>query len=143
MSADLIAKLRDMASKRYNYTWGGWVQEQCTKAADRIVAVEAENAELRAALHAQQGDAVSTDELSALLPGVYCMDPPDGGSVTVLEQVRRMAEDAARWREAALSVDIRESGDFGIACNATFFGMDAQTAFTAFIDAALAARGEG
>ena len=51
-----------------------------------------------AALQAQQGDVVSTDELSALLPGVYYMDPPDGGSVTVLEQVRRMAEDAARYR---------------------------------------------
>lgn len=35
----------------------------------------------------------------ALLPAdpVY-MDPPDGGNVTVLEQVARMAEDAAKWR---------------------------------------------
>ncbi len=37
-------------------------------------------------------------DISALLPGVYYMDPPDGGSVPVLEQVRRMAKDAARYR---------------------------------------------
>ena len=32
------------------------------------------------------------------LPGVYYMDPPDGGSVPLGEQVRRMAVDAARYR---------------------------------------------
>ncbi|MGI4717249.1 MAG: hypothetical protein ACRYGO_07490 [Janthinobacterium lividum] len=37
-------------------------------------------------------------EFAALLPGAYYMDPPDGGSVEVLEQVRRMAGDAARYR---------------------------------------------
>lgn len=35
---------------------------------------------------------------AALLPGPYYMDPPDGGSVSVLEQFRRMAEDATLWR---------------------------------------------
>ncbi|HBI71520.1 MAG TPA: hypothetical protein DDZ22_21620 [Massilia sp.] len=35
---------------------------------------------------------------AALLPGPYYMDPPDGGSVSILEQFKRMAEDAARWR---------------------------------------------
>lgn len=38
------------------------------------------------------------DELIALLPGVYYMDPPDGGDVSVVEQFRRMAKDAARYR---------------------------------------------
>jgi hypothetical protein len=33
-----------------------------------------------------------------LLPGYYYMDPPDGGDVSVVEQVRRMAQDAARYR---------------------------------------------
>lgn len=37
-------------------------------------------------------------ELASVLPGVTYMDPPDGGSPTVLEQLRRMAKDAARWR---------------------------------------------
>lgn len=38
-------------------------------------------------------------QLCALLPGPYYMDPPDGGSVTVMEQLRRMADDARKWRE--------------------------------------------
>lgn len=37
-------------------------------------------------------------EFLALLPGVTYMDPPDGGDVSVLEQFRRMAKDAARYR---------------------------------------------
>lgn len=37
-------------------------------------------------------------EVVALLPGVYYMDPPDGGSVDPIEQLRRMSEDAARYR---------------------------------------------
>jgi hypothetical protein len=36
----------------------------------------------------------------ALLPGVYYMDPPDGGSVMPEEQIRRMADDAKRYRQA-------------------------------------------
>jgi len=36
--------------------------------------------------------------LSTLLPGTYYMDPPDGGDVTLIEQIRRMAQDAARYR---------------------------------------------
>lgn len=37
-------------------------------------------------------------EVAALLPGTYYMDPPDGGNATVLEQLQRMAKDAARYR---------------------------------------------
>ena len=40
-------------------------------------------------------------EFANLLPGSYYMDPPDGGCPSILEQVRRMAEDAAKWREMA------------------------------------------
>ncbi|MCS9372444.1 hypothetical protein N1E56_15095 [Pseudomonas aeruginosa] len=32
------------------------------------------------------------------LPGTYYMDPPDGGDVSIPEQIRRMAKDAARYR---------------------------------------------
>ncbi len=35
---------------------------------------------------------------AAALPGVYYMDPPDGGDVSVSEQLRRMAKDAERYR---------------------------------------------
>lgn len=41
---------------------------------------------------------VTGDELIALLPGSYYMDPPDGGDVSLLVQLRRMAEDAAKYR---------------------------------------------
>lgn len=34
----------------------------------------------------------------ALLTGVYYMDPPDGGDVDLIEQLRRMADDARRYR---------------------------------------------
>lgn len=37
-------------------------------------------------------------EAANVLPGATYMDPPDGGSVTVGEQLRRMSEDAARFR---------------------------------------------
>lgn len=38
------------------------------------------------------------DVLLKLLPGPYYMDPPDGGDVTVLEQLQHMAQDAERYR---------------------------------------------
>lgn len=41
------------------------------------------------------------DEVAECLPSVYYMDPPDGGNVSIPEQVRRMAEDAAHHRKAA------------------------------------------
>lgn len=45
-----------------------------------------------------QPDTVNADDLAKLLPYGYYMDPPDGGSPTVLEQIARMAKDAARYR---------------------------------------------
>ena len=52
------------------------------------------------------------DQISALLPGPYYMDPPDSGSVTVLEQLQRMAKDAERYRKLRRSplVDVRIIG---------------------------------
>ena len=38
------------------------------------------------------------EALRALLPGPYYMDPPDGGDVPIVEQMRRMAKDAERYR---------------------------------------------
>lgn len=38
-------------------------------------------------------------EVYSLLPAGIYMDPPDGGDVSPLEQMRRMAEDAKSWRE--------------------------------------------
>jgi len=41
----------------------------------------------------ETSEAEMDDALCQLLPGVQYMDPPDGGSVTPLEQVRRMVTD--------------------------------------------------
>ncbi len=38
------------------------------------------------------------ENLAMLLPCAYYLDPPDGGSVTMLEQFKRMAKDAERYR---------------------------------------------
>ena len=38
------------------------------------------------------------DKCAAALPDSLYMDPPDGGDVSVSEQLRRMAQDAARYR---------------------------------------------
>ncbi len=37
-------------------------------------------------------------EVTAAIPGVTYMDPPDGGDVSIPEQIRRMAKDAERYR---------------------------------------------
>jgi len=51
--------------------------------------------------------AVTDDQLVALLPGTSYMDPPDGGTVTLLEQLQRMAKDATRWRTAVRFIGAR------------------------------------
>ena len=87
----------------------------CYKAADALVALQTELAAAR-----------------ALLPGVYYMDPPDGGNVDLLEQWNRMAKDALRYR--------------WLRRNPTYLGWehDCPPEFIdANVDAALAAPGEG
>ena len=53
---------------------------------------------LLAAWKTPADDRVPVVDLLPLLPGPYYMDPPDGGDVPVLEQLRRMSQDAAKWR---------------------------------------------
>jgi hypothetical protein len=50
-------------------------------------------------LYRGQYQSIPIDLLAKLLPGTYYMDPPDGGSVSVMDQLRRMADDAKEWRE--------------------------------------------
>ncbi|MFP7983927.1 ead/Ea22-like family protein [Pseudomonas aeruginosa] len=38
------------------------------------------------------------EQSASVLPGNYYMDPPDGGNVSIPEQIRRMAKDAERYR---------------------------------------------
>lgn len=58
-----------------------------------------------------RGDYISAEELTALLPGSYYMDPPDGGDVSVLEQLRRMSMDAARFRGLGAPPEERHCGN--------------------------------
>lgn len=72
------------------------------------------------------------DDVSALLQSTYYMDPPDGGSITVIEQVSRMAKDAARYRW------LRDSSDSGGAIRALYEdGQAIPSAVDEFIDAAM------
>jgi hypothetical protein len=57
------------------------------------------------------------DAMIATLPGTYYMDEPDGGNVMPEEQMRRMAEDAKRYRQAEADL---KSGAGADRCAATF-----------------------
>ncbi|AMM23204.1 hypothetical protein [Variovorax sp. PAMC 28711] len=71
-----------------HYFMAGWVSGR--EAMDRAsLPTEADKVDAELAID---------NVLCSVLPGVYYMDPPDGGSVTPLEQVQRMAKDAARYR---------------------------------------------
>ena len=60
--------------------------------------VEAQAAEIDRLTRERDEARAERDALANVLPGHYYMDPPDGGDVPVLEQFRRMAKDAARYR---------------------------------------------
>ncbi|MBX6221434.1 hypothetical protein ISD48_26250 [Pseudomonas aeruginosa] len=70
-----------------------------------IAEVERLNARLKAENYAHNDTqkryewlAEDLKECASALPGTYYMDPPDGGNVSIPEQIRRMAKDAARYR---------------------------------------------
>ena len=70
-AAEVLAEMRrDTLSEAYTYT------AEIEKYIDRLERAHA-------------------NDLASLLPGPDYMDPPDGGDVTLLEQCRRMSEDAA------------------------------------------------
>ena len=75
--------------------WGGLVESRTEREARR-----AHRAEMlkHYASGLEHGRKDERSKFAALLPGPYYMDPPDGGDVTILEQLKRIAEDAARYR---------------------------------------------
>jgi seryl-tRNA synthetase len=54
------------------------------------------------------------EECVAALPGVTYMDPPDGGDVSVPEQLRRMAKDAERYRHMRGNATFRDMNGPGL-----------------------------
>lgn len=63
------------------------------------------------------------EKCAAALPGAYYMDLPDGGDIAVSEQVRRMAQDAERYRWLLKKLQERYDGetsedyDFDVTCS--------------------------
>lgn len=79
------------AAKEQSRKW-----QALTEAAQQLVKTAQRRVDkLRTELEAAEAD---KREIFALLPGTYYMDPPDGGDVPPLEQLRRMAENARRYR---------------------------------------------
>lgn len=66
---------------------------------ERLTALLADRDEREAKIARERDEArIERDAMADVLPGYYYMDPPDGGDVPVLEQLRRMAKDAERYR---------------------------------------------
>lgn len=113
--------------------------------ADRVESRDSEITRLRADLAASQAECerlrADAERLSELLPGPFYMDPPDGGDVPVMEQLRRMAEDAARFRW--LTEDHADRGTRA-RCREILESMPVRSysAVIAAIDAARAGKGE-
>lgn len=114
--SEIVIRLREK--------WWRWADKP-----GRVVELEAADRieELEAALAEAQKDAAA---MIATLPGAYYMDPPDGGSVTPVEQMRRMAKDAARYRWLRDGCDEKHSEATRISSNC--YGME----WDAAIDAA-------
>lgn len=62
---------------------------------DNAKRLTAERDELRRQLDEARAE---REAMANVLPGVYYMDPPDGGDVSLLKQLQRMSNDAARYR---------------------------------------------
>ncbi|CAH3478535.1 hypothetical protein [Citrobacter freundii] len=80
-------------------------KSQLEAAENNLIDSECHVAELEEALRDKQALLEALDNaLCELLPGTQYMDPPDGGSVTPLEQVRRMV---AEYRERIEELESR------------------------------------
>lgn len=103
MSDDIIKRLR--ADLETGNTASGRVfsasPDNIAALLDRLDAAERECERLR-----------EFERSAALtLPGVYYMDPPDGGDVSLLKQLQRMSNDAARYRLLRRKFAIISDGD--------------------------------
>ena len=99
---NLELQLTDMAVQLAN------AESKCRELAaadNNLIDSECHVAELEEALRDKQALLEALDNsLCEVLPGTQYMDPPDGGSVTPLEQVRRMVAD---YRERIAELESR------------------------------------
>lgn len=94
---EILALIRNYAFVRGEWVYGNGPSKPSAGE------VEAEKGKIEYALRAltlacKERDALIA-ELWAVLPCAYYMDPPDGGDVSLTEQMRRMAKDAQRYRD--------------------------------------------
>ncbi|MCD2987694.1 ead/Ea22-like family protein, partial [Pseudomonas aeruginosa] len=73
-------------------------RDETIKGLDEIDRLKAENCAHKDTQKHCEWLAQDLKECASVLPGTYYMDPPDGGNVSIPEQIRRMAKDAARYR---------------------------------------------
>lgn len=110
-----INRLKELAERALPYAPGCWFVEngmdQVRDGEDGFVCETGEDEPVKAEFIAAanpQAILGLIDEVERLeaelsqcasaLSGTYYMDPPDGGNVSIPEQIRRMAKDAARYR---------------------------------------------
>lgn len=120
--------------------------DELESAENNLIDSECHVAELEESLRDKQELLEALDNaLCELLPGTQYMDPPDGGSVTPLEQVRRMVADyrnriaELETREVKLPkpISVLHRRDFNDAHRAIYAYPEAE------VNAALAAAGIG
>ncbi|HCA7769781.1 TPA: hypothetical protein MX426_004507 [Pseudomonas aeruginosa] len=105
-----------------------------------IAEVERLNARLKAENYAYKDTqkryewlAEDLKECASTLPGTYYMDPQVGGNVSIPEQIRRMAKDAARYR----ALRQKQCGDVVVRDRAShLFGEHLDAAIDAAIEGA-------
>ncbi|MBA5069741.1 hypothetical protein [Pseudomonas aeruginosa] len=102
-------KLKELAERALDCTFDSYVALLASAKPQEILGLIAEVGRLNALLKAEKYaykdkqkhyEWLEEDlkECASALPGTYYMDPPDGGNVSIPEQIRRMAKDAARYR---------------------------------------------
>ncbi|MBX5769574.1 hypothetical protein ISD85_03155 [Pseudomonas aeruginosa] len=102
-------KLKELAERALDCTFDSYVALLASAKPQEILGLIAEVERLNALLKAEKYaykdkqkhyEWLEEDlkECASALPGTEYMDPPDGGNVSIPEQIRRMAKDAERYR---------------------------------------------
>lgn len=94
-------RLKEIADNAYGDEEKRWLAQRVLSLLDENLQLQRDKDSLEAVAIAMRDDMRDAREkleeldnaLCELLPGTQYMDPPDGGSVTPLEQVRRMVAD--------------------------------------------------